>query len=121
MPGDKAPFPYAAALVGGAILVGVVAFVIVDPSILKSDPRVITETKLEARPHPEPPIEPEKVESYPPNYNFGLATHGAVAAGGRHPERLIDGDSTHYNSGAGFATARLDTKPPEAFVVRLKD
>jgi hypothetical protein len=127
---QKATFPYAAALVGGAILAGALAFVLINPSIVTphTDGEAIAHTELTPRPRPEPKDDPEpdpekekKAQTYPPHYNFALAAHGAVAQGGKHPELLIDGNATHYSSGSGFATARLDTNPPEAFLVRLKE
>jgi hypothetical protein len=125
---EKAPFPYAAAIVGGAVVAAIVAIAIIDPATFSPRSKPVNINELTTPSKKDPPVqapevtpEPAKKKEYPPNYNFALAVHGASAEGGKDAARLIDGNATRYSAGSGFATARLDSNPPQAFVVRLQD
>ena len=52
--------------------------------------------------------------------NFALAEHGAKPSGGVNPGELIDGNSTDYGSGTGFAHTTWGANPPQFFTVSLK-
>jgi len=57
---------------------------------------------------------------FPFGYNFALAANGAKASGGIRPEQLIDGNSTQYDGGNGFAYTLWRSKLPESLNVELK-
>lgn len=62
-----------------------------------------------------PPTQPE----FPSGYNFALAKNGAVAAGGKDPQLLIDGEEK-YDGGTGFGMTYWQNTPTPFFTVTLK-
>jgi hypothetical protein len=117
------------ALISGAIAAMVLAFSFSDSKVGRApalpgkpdSPATVpganaTAPKAPATSNGQQALAPEK--SFPPDYNFALASHGASAEGGRNPERLIDGD-LHYTAGSGFASATVN--PPQPFVIKLKE
>jgi len=72
----------------------------------------------------EPALEAPREETpdprFPQGYNFALAANGAKASGGIRPEQLIDGNSTQYDGGSGYAYTHWRSKLPESLQVELK-
>lgn len=64
---------------------------------------------------------PRKTPNRPWTYNVALAIHGATALGGDRPQLLIDGNSTTYDGGEGYAQTDWTVKPTPAMVVTLKE
>ena len=67
---------------------------------------------------PEPALSVKKV---PWNYNFALASRGGTATGPRRAELLIDGNSTTYDGGEGYAESDWTAKPPVPMVIGLRE
>ena len=84
------------------------------------------------RPQNESPADPQVAitrptptdEHVPPGVfgvNFALTSNGATITGGKRPELLIDGDSTHYDGSRGFGYTVWRKTPLESFVVEFKE
>jgi len=56
-----------------------------------------------------------------PSLNYALATAGAAASGGNRAELLIDGNSTQYDGGNGYAETAWNAQPPQALLITLKE
>ena len=78
---------------------------------------------LPAEPKPAPTLvaAPKKAPQRPWTFNYALAIHGATATGGERPQLLIDGNSTTYDGGEGYASTDWNVKPTPSMVVTFKE
>jgi hypothetical protein len=86
-----------------------------------TDPKPVSKVATAHPPTTSSSVKPAApVPQKSPGYNFALAANGGTATGGTRPALLIDGNSTIYDGGAGYAETTWNAKTPQSFIVELK-
>jgi hypothetical protein len=80
-------------------------------------PSPVNDTQKQQPPGPPAPAS----SKHPWHYNYALATNGGVASGCDKAELLVDGNSTKYDGGEGYAATDWSTKPPGSMLITLKE
>ena len=57
----------------------------------------------------------------PWHYNYALAANGGTASGCDKPNLLVDGNSTVYDGGDGYAATDWSVNPPQTMLITLKE
>jgi hypothetical protein len=67
------------------------------------------------------PVSTQNLAIHPWSFNFALGIHGAVASGCERAPLLIDGNSSAFDGGEGYAATDWSAKPPQAMLITFKE